>query len=267
MPTTRERFPDRTVVITGGANGIGARTAHRFAAAGARVVICDIDGDACRRTAGGIPEAVAVRADITSRTDLAAVVDAALDATGRIDVWVNNAMSCTDVGYLEMAESDLRRDLDVTFVAPFLAGQLVVPVMRRQGSGVIVNVASVNGLTYLGNDAYSAAKAALISLTKGIAVRYGGDGLRCLAIAPGTIATEYWQCRADQDPAVLDNAARHYPLGRVGTPDDIANMILFAASDEASWVTGTTLVVDGGLLAGNLDMARGLVPAEREGQR
>ena len=130
-----------------------------------------------------------------------------------------------------------------------IVGTSVRMIERR--SGVIVNIASVNGLAYAGNEAYSAGKAALINLTQSIAVRYGRYGVRCLAIAPGSIATAAWDERVAREPDVLERLVKWYPLRRIGSPEDIANAALFLASDEASWITGTVLRVDGGLLAGN----------------
>jgi NAD(P)-dependent dehydrogenase (short-subunit alcohol dehydrogenase family) len=119
----------------------------------------------------------------------------------------------------------------------------------------LVNLGSVNGLQYFGHDAYSAAKAGLVSLTRSIAVRYGRYGIRANLLAPGTVRTPAWDELVARDAELLDRLTRWYPLGRVGTVDDIAAAATFLASDEASWVTGTVLVVDGGLLAGNAVMA------------
>jgi NAD(P)-dependent dehydrogenase (short-subunit alcohol dehydrogenase family) len=116
---------------------------------------------------------------------------------------------------------------------------------------VIVNVASVNAVGFYGNEAYSAAKAGLLSLTRSLAVGYGKHGIRCNAVVPGTIATPIWQQRVDRDPAILERLKRWYPLGRVGTPQDVGAAIAFLAGDDASWITGVALPVDGGLLAGN----------------
>ena len=123
--------------------------------------------------------------------------------------------------------------------------------MIERRSGVIVNIASVNGLAYMGNEAYSAGKAAMLNLTQSIAVRYGHSGVRCVAVAPGSIATPAWQERVEKEPDVFDRLVKWYPLRRIGTPEDVASAVLFLASDEASWITGTVLRVDGGLLAGS----------------
>ncbi|MBK5239006.1 MAG: SDR family oxidoreductase [Actinomycetales bacterium] len=152
----------------------------------------------------------------------------------------------------------------MSVMGPFFASQEVIPGMIERGGGVILNVASVNGLAYFGNDAYSAAKAGLINLTKSIAIQFGAQGIRCNAVAPGTVATESWEERKKTDPLVFEKAARFYPLGRVGRPDDIAESLMFLASDAASWITGIVLPVEGGVLSGNLELARTIVVSQRE---
>jgi meso-butanediol dehydrogenase / (S,S)-butanediol dehydrogenase / diacetyl reductase len=127
--------------------------------------------------------------------------------------------------------------------------------MIKHRAGVILNIASVNGLGYFGNEAYSAAKAGMINLTGSLAVRYGRYGIRANAIAPGSIRTPAWQQRIEQDSEVFERLRKWYPLGRIGEPEDVANAALFLASDAASWITGTVLRVDGGLMAGNPVMA------------
>ncbi len=131
--------------------------------------------------------------------------------------------------------------------------------MIEHGSGVIVSIASVNGIAFFANEPYSAAKAGLISLTRSMAVRYGKHGIRAVAIAPGTIRSPLWQERVDKEPAIFERLVRWYPLGRVGEPEDVANAAAFLASDDAAWISGDVLRVDGGLLAGNAQMARELV--------
>ncbi len=130
--------------------------------------------------------------------------------------------------------------------------------MLTRRRGAIVNVASVNGLSGLGEEGYSAAKAGMISLTQNMAVKYGDRGVRVNVVCPGTVRTPIWRERVERNPDIFDRLATWYPLGRVGEPEDIANAVLFLASDEAAWITGTTLVVDGGLLAGSTRMSREL---------
>jgi meso-butanediol dehydrogenase/(S,S)-butanediol dehydrogenase/diacetyl reductase len=140
-----------------------------------------------------------------------------------------------------------------------LCSKALLPGMVSRRQGAIVNIASVNGLTGLGEEAYSAAKAGVVNLTKNMALKYGRHGVRVNVICPGTIQTPIWEPILAKDPQVFERLARWYPLGRVGQPADIAKAALFLASDDAAWITGTTLVVDGGLLAGNFRMGQELM--------
>lgn len=259
------RFSGKTVIVTGSASGIGARTVRRFADEGARVVVADINLPAAELVASAIEGALALEADVRSRESLHGMVQAVEERFGGIDVFINNAMTCSETPFLEATPAEIRRDVEVNLMGPFFASQEVIPGMIARGGGVILNIASVNGLAYFGNEAYSAAKAGLISLTKSIAVQFGEYGIRCNAVAPGTVATEQWEARRRLDPQVFEKAAAWYPLGRVGAPDDIAESLMFLASDAASWITGIVLPVEGGVMAGNLQMARTIVPSQRKG--
>ncbi|QEW03080.1 SDR family NAD(P)-dependent oxidoreductase [Microbacterium lushaniae] len=255
------RFAGKSILITGAASGIGQRLAERFTACGARVAIVDIDGEGARRIADSLPGAIALTADLSQPEATRQVVHDVVDALGGIDVLVNNAATCADSPFEELSDLEWERDLAVDLSAPFRLTQECVPALSQRG-GVVLNIVSVNALQYYGNESYSAAKAALISLTRSLAVRLGPRGIRVTAIAPGTIVTPIWDERLALDPGVLDKAQRWYPLGRLGTPDDVANASLFLCSADASWITGTTLVVDGGLTAGNAVMAQEIVPAQ-----
>ena len=243
------------MLITGAGSGIGAVIATQAAQQGYRVVLADIDGEAASTVAAGLPGALAVTVDVTSRSAVRAAVAHVQELLGPIVVLVNNAAVASDVPFGQLPEDLWHRDIAVSLDAAFYTISAVLPSMVTVGSGAIVNIASVNGLTYVGNEAYSAAKAGLISLTKSIAVRYGQHGIRCNAVAPGTIATPIWTERLETDPQVMERAARWYPLGRIGRPEDVASAVLFLAGPQASWITGVTLPVDGGLLAGRLSMA------------
>ncbi len=249
------RFENRVVVITGGGSGIGRVMAGRFAAEGGRVVIADLFDDRAIEAAAEIEaeggRALALRADVTAAADVDRMVNAAEEGFGPVDVLVNNAYSCDGDNVALMEDEVWERDLRGVVTSAFLCSKRVLGSMIERHAGVIVNIASVNGLAYVGNEAYSAGKAAMINLTQSIAVRYGHYGVRCVAIAPGSIATTAWQERVDREPDIFERLVKWYPLRRVGTPDDVANAALFLASDEASWITGTVLRVDGGLLAGN----------------
>jgi NAD(P)-dependent dehydrogenase (short-subunit alcohol dehydrogenase family) len=259
------RVEGRVALVTGGGSGIGRVIAQRFAAEGARVAVVDWHDDRARAVSSELRGSRPIRADVSSRSDVEAMAATVRSRLGPIDVLVNNAAIADGDDVLEMDETTWDRDVGVVLKSVFLCSKAVLPGMIERGRGAIVNIASVNALSALGNEAYSAAKAGVINLTQGIAVRYGAHGVRCNAVAPGTIRTPIWQERLERDPAVFERLARWYPLGRVGEPEDVANAVLFLASDEASWITGTVLTVDGGLLAGSYRMTRELL-AEAAGE-
>jgi meso-butanediol dehydrogenase/(S,S)-butanediol dehydrogenase/diacetyl reductase len=255
------RFEGKTVAITGGGGGIGSALVRRFAGEGASVRCIDIHPERARAAASAAGSAVeAVIADVT----VAADVERAL--AGRVDVLVNNTLSVTGDNLVTVDEESWRRDIDGTLTSAFLCTRAVLPGMIERGGGAIVNVASVNGLGYYGNEAYSAAKAGLISLTGSVAARYGRHGVRANAVAPGTIRSAAWDERVARDPDVLTNLARWYPLGRIGTPAEVAACVLFLASDEASFVTGALLAVDGGLTTGQMRMAEEILVESRDAE-
>ena len=259
------RFTGKTVVVTGAGRGIGAETARRFSAEGAAVVVADIDEASAREVAASLPEGTAVRVDVSSRDAVRSLVAQVDEELGGVDVWINNAMSCSETPFLELTPEEVQKDIAVTLMGPFFASQEVIPGMIERGGGVILNISSVNASAYFGNEAYSAAKAGLESLTRSIAVKFGEHGVRCNAVAPGSVATEYWEHRRELDPLVFEKVAQWYPLGRVGRPLDIAEALMFLASDAASWITGAVLPVEGGVMAGNLAMTRDVVPATDDG--
>jgi meso-butanediol dehydrogenase / (S,S)-butanediol dehydrogenase / diacetyl reductase len=262
------RFAGKVVIITGAGSGIGRVMAQRFAAEGAKVAVVDWHADRAEGTTREITEAggkaAAIRTDVSAGSEVKAMVAEVVSRLGPVDVLVNNAAIADGDDVLEIDEPTWERDVSVVLKSVFLCSKAVLPSMIERRSGVIVNITSVNGMSALGNEAYSAAKAGVINLTQGIAVRYGHHGIRCNAIAPGTIRTPIWQERVDRDPVVFQRLVKWYPLGRVGEPDDIANAAMFLASDDASWITGTVLTVDGGLLAGNYRMTRELLTEARD---
>jgi len=249
------RFDDKVVLITGAGSGIGRVMAGMFAAEGARVAVLDQDGDAARQSAEAIEKrhgvAFAVAADVTDATEVAAAVAAVEEHLGGLDVLVNNAAVCVAEDLVDSAPEVWDRDVAVVLRGTYLCTRAAVPRLAARGGGAVVNIVSVNGLTALGNDAYSAAKAGVISMTRAVAVKHGADGIRVNAVAPGTIRTPYWVDRIRRDPEVFDRLVKWYPLGRVGEPEDVARAVMFLASEDASWITGEVLRVDGGLLAGN----------------
>jgi NAD(P)-dependent dehydrogenase (short-subunit alcohol dehydrogenase family) len=257
------RFVDQVAIITGGGSGIGRVIARMFAAEGAAVVVADWDPGAAQDSAASIEaeggRARAVKADISAPDDVDHVISVALSTFGQIDVLVNNAAiaDSDDVLLTEPAAWD--HDVAVVLKGTFLCTRAVLPPMIKRQQGVIISIASVNGMSALGNEAYSAAKAGVMNLMQGVAMRYGRHGIRANAIAPGTIRTPIWQERVDRDPQVFERLLKWYPLARIGEPEDVAKAVMFLASDDASWISGSVLRVDGGLLAGNEVMTRELL--------
>jgi meso-butanediol dehydrogenase/(S,S)-butanediol dehydrogenase/diacetyl reductase len=256
------RFADRVAIVTGAGSGIGREIARRLAAEGARVVVADRVADraeeVAREIAAGGGQAIATRTDVSAASEVAAMARAAREAFGPVDVLVNNAAIARGDDLLQIDEATWDEELAVDLKGAYLCAREALPAMIERRRGAIVNVATVNALSALGNDAYSAAKAGLVSLTRSLAVRYGRHGVRANAVAPGTIRTPVWRERLEKDPLVFEKLAEWYPLGRVGEPEDVANAVLFLASDEAAWITGVVLRVDGGLLAGSYRMSREL---------
>ncbi|MFC8918262.1 SDR family NAD(P)-dependent oxidoreductase [Streptomyces sp. NPDC057116] len=251
------RFDGYGVLVTGAARGIGEATARRFGAEGARVLVVDLDGEPARAVAGTIPGAVAYGCDVADRAAVEAAVAYAAEAFGRLDVLVNNAFARTpDAARFEDETDEVwQRSLDVTLIGALRCARAALPHLAASGRGAIVNIGSVNAEQAFGGHAYSAAKAGLTSLTRTLAAEAAPRGVRVNQVNPGTIRTRGWEGRERELEALAD---RVYPLGRVGEPEDIAAAVAFLASPDASWVTGTTLRVDGGLMAVNTGFARAL---------
>lgn len=254
------RLAGATAIVTGGGAGIGAVIARRFAQEGAAVAVADVDGARAQEVAAALAadglRAVAVVADVGDEASVEAMVELTEQQLGPVGVLVNNAMVCHGDELMTMSLETWEADLRVSLTGTFLCTRQVLPGMVEQGRGAIVNLSSVNGLAAFGNEAYSAAKAGIVNLTQSTAVRYGRHGVRANAIVPGSIRTPAWQQRVEREPEIFERMRKWYPLDRVGEPEDVANAALFLASEEAAWITGTTLRVDGGLLAGNDVMTR-----------
>ncbi|GGU13697.1 MULTISPECIES: SDR family NAD(P)-dependent oxidoreductase [Streptomyces] len=250
-----DRFEGYAALITGGARGIGAATARRLADEGARVLVVDLDEETARETAGGMPGALAMRCDVGDPESVAAAVAYAVEAFGRLDVLVNNAFArdLPDTARFEdETEDGWRYQFDVTLMGAVRCARAALPLLAAGGRGAIVNIGSVNAEADFGGHAYSAAKAGLASFTRTLAGDAAPRGVRVNLVTPGTIATRAWESRQAQLAALAD---RVYPLRRVGTPEDVAAAVAFLASRDAAWITGTTLRVDGGLLAVNTHFA------------
>ncbi len=242
-----------TALITGGGAGIGAATARRLARDGYRLVIVERSEERAAAIEAELPGSLVRRLDTSDPIAL----DRALEGI-EVDLLVNNTAMLTPVAFHRASDDDLGADLDATLAAPMRLTRRVLPAMLQRRRGTIVNIASVNGIAHYGDEAYSAAKAGLIQFTRSIAVEYGPYGIRCNAVAPGSIRTASWDGRVAADPGVLEAVGRWYPLRRIGEPEDVAEAVAFLASDAARWITGVCLPVDGGLGAGNGRMTREL---------
>lgn len=245
------RFTGYVVLVTGGGAGIGRGCARRFAAEGARVAVADVDAESAGRVAAELQGSglhLALGMDVTARGSVDEGVAAVVERFRRLDVLV--AVAGGDLPHPDVEHTDdeiWRAMVELNLLGTVRSCRAVIPHLRRSDLGPsIVMVSSVNALTGIGSEPYSSAKAGLGSLTQNLAVRLGPDGIRVNAIAPGTVRTRVWE---DQLGGA-DRMISLYPLGRVGEPEDIAAAAAFLASADAGWVTGVTLPVDGGMLAG-----------------
>ncbi|MCQ4080559.1 SDR family oxidoreductase [Streptomyces sp. RB6PN25] len=253
------RFDGYGVLVTGAGQGIGEAAARRFAGEGGSVLVTDIVPERADRvaeaiiTSGGTAEPYAC--DVADQAAVDGAVAFAVERFGSLDVLVNNAYSCAadPERFEEFEDTAWYRDFEVTVHGTMRCSRAALPhLAAADGRGAIVNVGSVNSEAYHGCTAYSAAKAALVGFTRTLAVQAAPRGVRVNLVQPGTTHTAGWDQRGQSH--VLAHLARHYPLGRVGTPEDMAAAITFLASRDASWITGVTLPVDGGLLVSNLGM-------------
>jgi NAD(P)-dependent dehydrogenase (short-subunit alcohol dehydrogenase family) len=249
------KLKDKVAIVTGAGSGIGAETARHMAREGAKVYCADIRAEAAEKTAKEIGgDAKSLELDVTSSSAIAAAVERISREAGRIDILVNNA-GITIVGsIMDLSEEQWDRELDINLKSIFLMSRAVWPKMAGQGGGVILNTASIAGITAIPADAaYCASKAGVVMLTKCMAVDGARSGIRVNCVCPGFIDTPmiHGYFNDQPDPAAArDYAVRLHPLGRLGRPDDIADAFVHLATDDAKWVTGTAHVVDGGLLAG-----------------
>jgi NAD(P)-dependent dehydrogenase (short-subunit alcohol dehydrogenase family) len=245
-------FHDKTAFVTGAAGGIGRATALAFARAGARVALADLSGDGLHETArlidaaGG--EALALTCDVTSEDNVQAALDRTVERFGSLDAAFNNAGVEQPVqSAADTAKDDWDRILGVSLTGAFLCTRAQVRQMLRQGGGAIVNVSSGAGVKgFKGQAAYAAAKHGIIGFTRSAALDHAAQGIRINAVCPGIIDTEMIHRFGDTRPGGRDGLIADEPVGRLGTPEEIASAVLWLCSDDAAFTTGTALVVDGG---------------------
>ena len=251
------RLGGRVAIVTGGAAGIGRATAELFAEEGARVVVADLDENSGDETVSVIEgkggEAIFVATDVSREDDAQRLCEQALRVFGRVDILVNNAATFVLKG-LEASIEDWRRSLDVNVVGTALVSRFAVEAMKRSGGGAIVNLGSISSFIAQPQFVtYSATKAALVQMTRNMALDLAPFGIRVNCVCPGTILTRASQDHMERvgmtlEEFVAEEGPKHL-LGRVGKPREVAYAILFLASDEASFITGTHLMVDGGYTA------------------
>ncbi len=248
------RLAGKVAIVAGaGWGGIGGTSAYRFAQEGAKVVVNAMPGEdriyetgEQIRAIGG--EAVVVPGDVADAAVWQALVKAAIDNFGKVNILMNNAANATIKPVIEISEEEWNRALAVTLTGSWLGAKYCIPEMIKAGSGSIIFTSTVNSLiTNPHFGVYSSSKAGLNGLTRSIAMEYGRSGIRCNAIAPGLIIGARQREALQNDPLEDQLNADLYPVGRYGSPEDIANVALFLASDEAAFVTGIVLVADGGL--------------------
>jgi NAD(P)-dependent dehydrogenase (short-subunit alcohol dehydrogenase family) len=245
----------RTLLVTGGASGIGAGIAERFAEAGYAIAIFDIDGDGARRMAGRLHARVpviAIEGDVSSEEAAKSAVERTCAELGRLDVLVNNAGIEIEGDVAHVSVADWDRQIGVNLRGAFLMSRHAVPKMRERG-GSIINISSVHAFTsYTGYPAYDATKAGLLGLTRCMALDHGADRIRVNAVCPGYIDTpimDRWLDTVPDREEALRQVLKAHPLGRIGTPRDVAEAVLFLASDAAAFISGASLVVDGAMIA------------------
>jgi 3-oxoacyl-[acyl-carrier protein] reductase len=239
------RLKDKVALITGAAKGIGFATAKQFAQEGARVMIADVNPATVKAAVEQIPGSEAYVMNVTDRASIQGAVDQIMQQHGRIDILINNAGITQDARLVKMTEAQFDAVIDVNLKGVFNCTQLVVPHMLDAGKGAIVNASSVVGIYgNFGQTNYSATKFGVIGFTKTWARELGAKGIRVNAVCPGFIATEMVKAMPEN---ILKDIERRSWLGRLGTPEEMANVYLFLASDEASYVNGVALEASGGI--------------------
>jgi len=247
---------DKVAIITGARRGMGKSHALKLAKVGAKVVVSDISQEECQLVVDEIKkekgEAIAVKCDATKKEEVDNMIKAAVDKWGKVDILVNNAGICQFKPFLELTEEEWDRTLNINLKGYFLCAQAAAKEMAKQKSGVIINIASVamgqQGIGFPNIVHYCASKGGIVGMTEALAVELAPYNIRVNAISPGMIETPMID-PVKQDPKIMEAMLARVPMRRVGKPEEVSNLVLFLASDVSSYMTGSTVVIDGGWLA------------------
>ncbi len=248
------RLDGKVAIVTGGGGGLGGLAARAFAAAGADVVLVGRTAEKLRAAADGVRgagrRAAAIVADVTRSADVSRMIEQAVDAFGRVDILLNNAGITSPKTVVELTDDDWHRIMDTSATGAFYCSRAVAPVMIRQREGCIISMGSILSARGMAKrTAYSAAKAAVMNLTRALALELGPHGIRVNAIAPTVIVTDLNRELVRAQPQLYQAVLDRTPLGRLGEPEDIAGALVFLASPAARFITGQTLFIDGGYTA------------------
>jgi len=248
---------DKVAIITGARRGMGRTHALTLAKAGAKVVVSDISLEDCQKVVEEIEkekgEAIAVKCDVTKKEEVDEMVKRTIEKFSKVDILVNNAGICQFKPFLELTEEEWDKTLDINLKGYFLCAQAAAKEMAKQKSGVIVNIASVamgqQGVGFPSIVHYCASKGGIVAMTEALAAELAPYNIRVNAVAPGMIDTPMIEA-TKSDPKVMEATLARIPMHRAGKPEEVSNLVLFLASDGSSYMTGSTVVVDGGWLAG-----------------
>ena len=248
---------DKVAIITGARRGMGRTHALTLAKAGAKVVVSDISLEDCQKVVEEIEkekgEAIAVKCDVTKKEEVDEMVKRTIEKFSKVDILVNNAGICQFKPFLELTEEEWDKTLDINLKGYFLCAQACAKEMAKQKSGVIVNIASVamgqQGVGFPSIVHYCASKGGIVAMTEALAAELAPYNIRVNAVAPGMIDTPMIEA-TKSDPKVMEATLARIPMHRAGKPEEVSNLVLFLASDGSSYMTGSTVVVDGGWLAG-----------------
>jgi NAD(P)-dependent dehydrogenase (short-subunit alcohol dehydrogenase family) len=261
------KLKNKVAIITGGANGLGASIVEKICHENGIAIIIDIDkkngGNLATKLKKKKKQAYFMYGDITHENSIKKIINVIIKKFSSLDILINNAggayIAGNDSSFNTLSTKTWRGSINANLHGAYNCISSVIPIMQAQKSGVIININSVNGKFAYGHPGYSAAKAALLSLTRTIAVEYGKYGIRCNSIIPGTIRTKNWTERLKETPNLFERLKEWYPLGRIAEPEEITSVVSFLCSDEASFITGTEIVVDGGLTAGSYKFSQEII--------